>query len=258
MKFKIIFAISLICFLATCSSNQTEEQPVEKTQKEFPEFFQKILEAHGGWEAWEKMNTLKFTSIRSNPNTEYTVDLKSRMELIEVDGKYQLGNDGDKVWVAPVRDSFPGKSPRFMKNLVFYFVAVPFVFADDGVNLEMVGTQKIDGLEYQVIEATFGDGVGDAPEDIYKMYVNPNTSIVQFITYSVTYFNKENATKFNALKYDWKNVNGLLFPEKYTGYIWHDSTFGDERYQSPFDNASYSEAKADNAIFKIPEGAHVE
>lgn len=258
MKLSFLFATTLLLIFTSCQEPQPKiENPVTEV-KEFPAFFQKVLDAHGGWDTWNKMNTLKFTSTRNNPQTNYTVDLKTRKEVIEAPGKYTLGNNGEQVWVSPVRDSFPGKSPRFMKNLVFYFVAIPFVFADDGVNLEDLGIQKVNGLDYQVIKATFGDGVGDAPEDIYQMYVNPNTSKVHFITYSVTYFDKSRATKYNALKYEWENVNGLLFPTKYIGYKWEDGQLGDERYQSPFSNAMYSKEVQDTSMFSVPEGAWAE
>ncbi len=258
MKFQILLLFSFFFLLNTCGDTAPKEATAPTIEKSVPDFFKTVLDAHGGLDQWNKMNTLKFSGSRSEPPTDYVVDLKTRKETIEIKGKYQMGNNGDKVWVSPARDSFPGKSPRFMKNLVFYFVAVPFVFADDGVILEELENRTVNEKEYEVIKATFGDGVGDAPEDQYLMYINPNTHIVDFLTYSVTYFDKTKATKYNALKYDWKNVNGLLFPEKYIGYKWENDQLGEVRYESPFSNASFSEQKMDANTFEIPEGAYVE
>ena len=258
MKFQILIILSLFITLSACNepTTQTETPTIKKV--EVPEFFKKVLDAHGGLDRWNEMNTLKYSNTRRDRTTDYIVDLKSRKEIIEVKGKYKLGNDGDKVWVSPARDSFPGKSPRFMKNLVFYFVALPFVLADEGVDLEDLGIQKMDDKEYQVIKASFGAGVGDAPEDVYTMYINPSTSIIDFITFSVTYFDQKKSTKYNALKYNWKNVNGLLFPEKYVGHKWVDEKLGDIRYESPFSAISFSKEKIEDSIFAIPEGAYVE
>ena len=176
MKFKYLYLITLtiaLFFFNACSEpNPKIEAPIVE-QKEIPAFFQKVLDAHGGLETWNKMNTLKFSSTRKEPTTNYSIDLKSRKETIEAEGKYTLGNDGETVWVSPSRDSFPGKNPRFMKNLTFYFVAIPFVLADDGVNLEDLGSKEVNGRKYNVIKATFGEGVGDASEDQYLLYVNP-------------------------------------------------------------------------------------
>lgn len=259
MKFKFLtIVVSTLFFLSACNEPVPKTEAPAVKKKEIPVFFQKVLDAHGGLETWNKMNTLKFSSSRREPTTNYSIDLKSRKEVIEAEGKYTIGNDGETVWVSPARDSFPGKNPRFMKNLVFYFVAIPFVLADDGVNLEDMGNKTVNEREYNVIKATFGEGVGDASEDQYILYVNPNTNKVDFINYSVTYFDKSRATQYNALKYEWKNVNGLLFPEKYIGYKWENDQLGEVRYESPFDQASFSADKLDDAIFAIPEGAWVE
>lgn len=258
MKFQILLILSLLITLNACNEPTTQIATTTTKKVEVPEFFKTVLDAHGGLDRWNEMNTLKFSGTRRGSTTDYTIDLKSRKEIIELKGKYKLGNDGDKVWVSPVRDSFPGRSPRFMKNLVFYFVGLPFVLADEGVDLSDQGIQKIDDKEYQVIKAAFGEGVGDAPEDVYVLYVNPKTSIIDFITYSVTYFDQKKSTKYNALKYNWKNVNGLLFPESYVGYKWEDGKLGEKRYESPFANSSFSKEKIEDSMFAIPEGAHVE
>ena len=256
-SYLIILAVTLL-FLNACNEPAPKTETPVVEQKEFPAFFQKVLDAHGGLETWNKMNTLKFSSTRKVPTTNYSIDLKSRKEIIEAEGKYTLGNDGKTVWVSPARDSFPGKNPRFMKNLTFYFVAIPFVLADNGVNLEDLGSKEVNYRKYNVIKVTFGEGVGDASEDQYVLYVNPNTNKIDFINYSVTYFDKTKATKYNALKYEWQNVNGLLFPEKYIGYKWENEQLGEIRYESPFEKVSFSEEKMNDSTFLIPEGAWVE
>ena len=248
----------LLLIFTSCGESTPKAKKAAPVKKDFPEFFQKVLEAHGGLETWDKMNTLKFSGTRSEPHTQYVVDLKTRKETQTVENKYTLGNDGEKVWVTPVRDSFPGKSPRFMKGLVFYFVAIPFVLADEGVALEDLGKKEVNAREYNVIKATFGDGVGDAPEDQYILYTDPTSNLIDFITYSVTYFDKSKGTQYNALRYEWKNVNGLLFPEKYIGYKWENEALGEVRYESPFANASFSQEKMADSLFVVPEGAYVE
>lgn len=261
MKLKyyyILGGVIALLILNACNEPASKTETPVVVKKEFPAFFQKVLDAHGGLETWDKMNTLKFSSTRRAPITNYTVDLKSRKEIIEAEGKYTLGNDGETVWVSPARDSFPGKNPRFMKNLTFYFVAIPFVLADEGVNLEDLGSKVVNDREYNVIKVTFGEGIGDASEDQYILYTNPKTNKIDLINYSVTYFDKSRATQYNAIKYEWQNVNGLLFPEKYVGYKWENEQLGEVRYESPFEKVSFSEEKMNEAIYEVPEGAWVE
>lgn len=244
-----IFLLVTACGNAPTPTTTTETPPL--VTKTFPAFFQKILDAHGGLEQWNAMNTLKFTVAPA----DYVVGLTSRKETISEAGKYTFGNDGEKVWITPHRDSFPSKQPRFMKNLRFYFVAIPFVFADEGVNLEDQGIQTVNEKEYQVTRVSFGANVSDAPEDEYFMYVNPSDHTIDFITYSVTYFDQQKSTKFNALKYEWEDVNGILFPTKMLGYKWADGQLGEQRYERVVSNAGFSSEKMADSQFAIPAGA---
>ncbi len=250
---KGILFLGVLLFVA-CSS----EQAIENKEKEYPEIFNKVLEAHGGKATWEGMNTLRYTRGEGAKAELHTIDLKTRKSLIEVEGKYKLGSNGKDVWVGPHRDSFPGKSPRFTHNLHFYFVAIPFVFLDPGVNVKDGGKVESGGKQFHLINLTFGDNVGDAPEDQYNMYVDPQTFKVDFITYSVTYFDKTRATKYNALKYDWMDANGLLAPAKYTGYKWENEALGDQRYESLFSQQNYSKSPAEASKFDVPEGAYID
>lgn len=251
----ILLLSLLICF--ACS--KPTEPKEAKSEKKYPEIFNKVLEAHGGKSTWDAMNTLTYTKVlEDDKKEEHTVDLKTRKSLIEVKGKYKLGHDGADVWVSPHRDSFPGRSPRFAHNLLFYFVAVPFVFTDPGVNVEDAGMVESGEEKYHLLKVTFEANVGDAPEDRYNMYIDPKTHKVDFITYSVTYFDKTRATNYYALKYDWVDGNGLLVPEKYRGYKWENEALGDQRYESILASGRYEKTKKADEFYAIPEGAFVD
>lgn len=250
-----------LLLLTACHSPEkpaASSSPAPQTPKELPELFTKILDAHGGLSQWEAMNTLEFVKGEGDEAEYHTVDLKSRQSLIEQKGKFRLGSNGEKVWVTPHRDSFPGRSPRFYHNLYFYFVAIPYVLADPGVVYEDLGEQLVGTEKYRVLKTGFQDDVGDAPDDQYWLYVDPETYVVDFITYSVTYFDASKATSYNALKYDWSPNNGLLVPKTCTGYKWEDGALGEQRYVRDFTNVNYSKEKTDPQMFAVPEGAFVE
>lgn len=258
MTFFRFFLFAGLCTWLACGDAPQQTTTAKATAVTYPESFQKVLEAHGGKDTWDKMNTLSFTRGTGVTAENHTVDLKSRRSVIEVEGKYKLGTDGEKIWVSPHRDSFPGKSPRFTHNLHFYFFAVPFVFADPGATVSDGGLKTVDSMEYQVLNVRFGANVGDAPEDQYNMYVDPKTNIVDFITYSVTYFDKSRATRYNALRYNWEKVNGLLAPKAYDGYKWEQDSLGAKRYESVFDDIQYTIESQEDDFFAVPEGAYTE
>lgn len=251
--FSLLLLVTIGLF--SCTAEQSQAPVQEQT---YPEIFNQVLEAHGGKATWDAMNTLMYTRGTGPKAEQHTIDLKTRKSIIEVNDKYQLGFDGENVWVAPHRDSFPGSSPRFTHNLHFYFVAIPFVFTDPGVRLKDGGLVESGDQQYHVIHATFGENVGDAPEDRYNMYIDPTTKRVSFITYSVTYFDPSRATQYNALKYDWVDANGLLAPEQYIGYKWENEALGEKRYESSFSNLRYEKTAKEHSTYAPPSGAYID
>lgn len=254
---KKALTLSFIIFLGFSCGTEQSSKP-EKPKTNFPEVFEKVLDAHGGQATWDAMNTLSYTRGNAANAEKHTIDLKTRKSLIEVENKYQLGFNGTDVWVGPHRDSFPGKSPRFMHNLHFYFVAIPFVFTDPGINIKDGGIVEVEGGKRHLINISFEANVGDTPEDKYNMYIDPATNKIDFITYSVTYFDKSRANQLYALQYDWIDANGLLAPAAYKGYKWENEAFGEQRYESVFSNVSYKKEKQPDHFYAVPAGAFID
>ena len=254
--FSLLFAI---VFIASCAptpeptTDTTAAIEGAKPTHTIPPFYQKVLDAHGGIDQWRAQKSLSFKKGDS-----HLIDLSNRNEIIKKEGAYTLGFDGNEMWISPNRDSFPGKEPRFYHNLHFYFFALPFVLADPGVNLEEMGIKKVNGKNYNVIKATFGDGVGDAPEDQYILYTDPESHRIELTNYSVTYFDKGNATKYNAMTYTWQEVEGLVVPSSYAGYKWENESLGEKRYEATFETVGFSKEVLPPSTFKAPEGAWIE
>ncbi len=241
---------------AATSQPSATSQPAKAMN--FPPLFKKILDAHGGLDTWNSMNTLKFTRGEGPGADMHVIDLKSRRSTNSVKGKYTLGNDGDKVWVSPHRDSFPGQSVRFMNNLFFYFVALPYVLADPGVVYEDLGEKTVNGKKYAVLKTSFKAGVGDAPGDQYVLYADAETHVIDFINYSVTYFNPANSEKYSALQFEWEDVNGLKFPSVAKSVKWENGKLGAVARETKYTNFSYSKTRMDLSQFDVPAGAFTE
>ncbi len=246
--------------VASTSQPSATSQPTSQPSKamNFPPLFKKILDAHGGLDTWNAMNTLKFTKGEGPEADMHVVDLKSRRSTNSVPGKYTLGNNGDKVWVSPNKEAFPGKSPRFMNNLFFYFVALPFVLADPGVVYEDLGEKTVNGKKYAVLKTSFKAGVGDAPGDQYVLYADPKTHVIDFINYSVTYFDASRAETYSALQFVWEDVNGLKFPSVAKSVEWNDEQLGEVKRETKYNNFSYSKDRMDLSAFDVPAGAYTE
>ena len=229
---------------------------VEKQDRTFPASIAAIFNAHGTYNAWDKMETLKYTIASDKGNQTHTVDLKSR-KIIQETPQYLLGFDGKKVWLKQDSTYFNPKRARFMHNLMFYFYAMPFVLGDAGITYTDVEALNFEGKLYPGIKISFGAGIGDAPEDNYIIYSDPLTHQMAFLAYTVTYGKNKASNKYSLIRYnDWQEVNGIKLPKKLE---WHEftsnTTVGKKRYERIFTDVELSSKMLPEGYFEKPNNA---
>ena len=178
------------------------------------------IEAHGGLEAWHAKSTIRFTfdyapiaQPERRMHTVSSVDFwSSRARQEEVDGDATLGWDGEEAWIAPGPDAFPSPA-RFWALTPYYFVGMPFVAADSGTRYEQLEDAELDGVTHRVVKLAYGDGVGDAPDDYYVLYLHPETKRLSALRYVVSYpgfFPEGGHSPEKLMRYtDYREVDGL-------------------------------------------------
>ncbi len=257
--FLITTSILLAIIIQSCASkeDQAAEQPmIQKVV--LPTVLEKGLKAHGGLELWRKMKAMDFSFSRGPEIEHQKIALDNRKALITRDS-VQVGYDGKEVWVAPNKAAFGKSSARFYHNLIFYFYAMPFVLADDGIIYEEVPNRVLDGKSYPGVKVSYKSGVGDAPDDYYIAYFHPETKELYLLLYTVTYYNGGPSDKYNALVYEsWQDVFGLKLPLKMAGYKFVDNELGDKRYEREFTEVKLSSEAFDESIFNMPKIAEID
>ncbi len=213
------------------------------------------FDAHGSLDHWKSFRTLTFDLISERGEKRDTqhisTDLQDRRELIRT-ATYDIGYDGTSYWKIMHDSSATNTDPRFMKNLQFYFFAMPFVLADPGVTATSLPPQSISNKMFDVIKITFGDSVGVAPKDQYILYVDPISKRLNYMLYSVTYFDPDRAEKYGALYYrDWQEVDGLLLPKVGERFEWNaeDKSLGKSRGFKRFQNVQLLVESKDSQFF---------
>ena len=262
LKMKNLF-LTALCAIALASCNQSQKT-TEKTPdipaKTYPAHITSIFNAHGGIATWNAQNTLKYTiADADNGDQTHTVDLKSR-KIRHDAAKYVLGFDGEKVWLKQDSTYFNPERARFSHNLMFYFYAMPFVLGDDGITYSDVAPFVVGDVSYPGTKISFGDGVGDAPDDNYIVYSDPETNQMTWLAYTVTYGKGEASERYSYIKYpEWTAVNGVQLPTKLEWYAVADGVVGDKRFERVFINTSISEEVIPTTAFDKPEdGVFVE
>jgi len=268
---------------ASASANVVPEPEVEQrveaartrlTQNEGGRRVLRAIEAHGGLEAWYRAPTSSYTWEYANTKFDLrfksflVVDNRSRRAYHDLltTGTYDDARSvdarfawtGERAWMAP--DSIEQPNPRFWALSGFYFQQIPFVLADPGVNYEALPDDTLDGTPHDMVEITFGDNVGDAPDDVYTLYLDENSGRVDAIRYAVTYGRDvESRADLRETFFDYRDyvtVHGLTVPTRFKGYTYSDEEgIGDTLYNEAFaDSISYRRSFEESKL-EPPENA---
>lgn len=260
---------SILLLFSLFYSCQTEQKPTANpptvSVPQTPEVTKGIklldqcITAHGGIDNWNKFSGLSYV-VESGDKSLYQLTQLQDRRTYSKSKDFELGSDGKMVWVTPNADKVPGKSAAFYYNLDFYFVAIPFVLKDPGVNVTYMGKASPDGLEYDLLKISYGSDVGLSAEDLYFLYLDPISHQLKILTYTVSYFDKTNDKVNSAKKYlDYQDVQGILMPGKMENYRWIDGKIGENSNRDRvIKDIKFHKSIPDPAVFEVPSGAMTE
>lgn len=189
---------------AAAMNNQTRAQRAETRLSASPagQHIMAATQTHGGLEAFYGLDSLSFHyryapvegPVRASQQTIRLADAVAHHTMTEPEAA-EFAWDGTQAWLR-FKDgrSFDEKKPpfaaRFWALTPYYFVGMPFVLADPGVILKVSQDDPTKvGLPAGtvVVEASFGAGVGDAPDDTYVLYLDAKTHQLLALRYTVSY-----------------------------------------------------------------------
>ena len=253
MKKISVLVLVLISFFGFSQTATIENKVSDRSITErFPNKLNRMFTAHGTYKRWDAMNQLSFDLLKKGGATEtHLVDLKSRKTLIS-SSKFTIGFDGTAVWMN-AEGKFPVERARFYHNLYFYFYAMPFVLGDPGITYSKVNDLSFENERYTGYKITYGNNVGDSPEDNYFVYFDKTTRQMTWLGYTVTYGDDKPSTEIHYIKYtDWQKVNGLLLPKKLQWYDSENNLPVTSSNAADFENISVSEKMIDALKFVKP------
>lgn len=258
--------VLFFCFFTSCK--ETKYKPSSKTvdtaaassaKQDSSSLLDKCINAHGGIQKWKSFTGISY-NLEENGKTVYQLtNIKDRRAYLK-SNDYEVGFDGKVAWAKPDASKIPGKSAAFYYNLDFYFLGVPFLLKDPGVVATDEGTSVINGKNYETLKITFGSEIGLSPEDVYYLYLNPETFRLEILTYSVSFFKKENAQINSAKTYsEYKEVQGIMMPTKLENFEWNDGKLGKStNHIRLFSDIQFLNEIPNQSIFEAPEGSVTE
>ena len=256
-----IIVLTCVILFSACKNSETKntysDESLEVTTSVYPETISKVFKAHGSLDAWNTFESLIFEIEKPEGNEKTTTALKTRESLIEAP-KFSIGYDGKEVWLQEKDTASYKGNAKFYYNLMFYFYAMPYVLADDGIIYTDVEPLQFEGREYPGIKIGYEAGIGESPEDEYIMYFNKDTHQMEWLGYTVTYFSKEKSKDFHFIKYsDWQNIDGIKLPKTLEWYNYEDGKPTTKRNAMNFANILLSKNKINKNRFVMPENAKI-
>lgn len=256
----------LVTIMVSCkdktADTKTESEPyideqLDVTTSPYPENISRVFDAHGGLDAWNDMATLEFSVERPGGYEITTTDLKDRYALIEMP-KHTIGFDGEVLWLKNSDKSAYEGNPKFYYNLMFYFYAMPFVLADDGIMYAEAEPLVFGDKSYPGIQISYESGIGVSSDDEYVLYYDADTHKMAWLGYTVTFGKDDKSKEWHFINYDnWQEVEGLILPETMVWYNVENNQPTTVKSETKFVSPMLTTVKMDFRVYGRPEGGEV-
>lgn len=243
------------CGQTSTTSTTTQSTDTQKAMIDYPDDLDKVFDHHGSVAKWKSMKSMEYDIVKEGGNENQKIDLQTRAEKIKA-STFESGYDGKQYWV--LADTSYKSNPKFYTNLIFYFYAMPFVLADEGIVYTKSEPINFEGKDYPGYRISYNSDIGISPEDEYFIHYDPDTHEMAWLGYTVTFFSGEKSERISWIRYDdWKNINGLKLPNSLSWYNSEDGKITDLKNKREFANITVSNTPFSMDQMAMPEGAKV-
>ena len=259
-----IFTLGLLSCKEQPKNNEVSETkteiPVVEEKKGTP-FTQKIEAAHNK-EAYKDKEAVTFNLdiiFGGKPAFKGKVTQLADGSKIRIDNPdgSKVIYDNEDVFICP-KDA-NNERARFNIFTWSYFFSLPYKLNDPGTFWEAPVEKEIDGKPTQTAKLSFEEGTGDAPDDWYVVYQNPENSSLAGAAYIVSYGKTQSEAEKepHAIKYhNYQKVDEVPIATKWTFHNWSDeSGFGDEIGEATLSNIEF--LNVSEALFNRPENSKI-
>nr|WP_321223144.1 DUF6503 family protein [uncultured Psychroserpens sp.] len=165
-----------------------------------------------------------------NDELSYGAYSKHERTLKNLKGLVEQGYDGKEYWLKNegqiITDTTALKRVAFNRPTNYYWFTMMQKLLDPGLQYEYIKEQKLDTKIYDIVKVTF-ESKDDTPKDIYQLYINRDTKLVDQFLFTVMDFGR---TEPMLMKMEYENIDGILIPTKrrYKSSNWEAEETKDE------------------------------
>jgi len=265
MKITYLFLYLLGGLLISCSPSNKQSSPTEAVSfdNKGHELVYQMVQKVGTFESLANRKSVQYTYTYTTPNGQsdittekylfdgelsYGLYKQHQRTFSDLEGPFEQGYDGEKFWL-----SHDGKNlddPNLIKRVAFnrptnyYWFTMMQKLLDPGLKYEYLGSKTIDNKPYEIVKISFNTS-GDKPSDIYQLYINKETLLVDQFLFTVVDFNVIETPFLMQLKYE--DIDGLLIPTKRQ---YKKSSWEAEVTEEPWIQVTWTDIKFDTGLTK--------
>lgn len=271
MKLKITAVILSSVLLYACNNNEEKETPSVPQKTETKQTFQNkghevvynMVQKVGNYDSLAQLKDVVYTYTYQTPDgkadvtTEkyifdgelsYGLYKQHERTFPDLEGPFEQGYDGKEYWLKHngeiLNDTTMLKRVAFSRPTNFYWFTMFQKLLDPGLTYEYLGEKTVNEANYDVVNITFESNNGK-PTDIYQIYINQNTLLVDQFLFTVADFGVMEIPFLMTLEYE--NVDGLLIPTKRK---YKKSTWDAEVTDQPWINVTWTDIAFNNGLSK--------
>ena len=263
---KSTYLLLTCAFLWSCQGNSVTNDQSDATiefQNKGHEIVYKMTQKAGNYEKLASLKDVVYTYTYTTPDGKEDISTekyifdgelsygsydKHERTFPDLEGRIEQGFDGNSFWLknngASIKDEKSLERVTFNRKTNFYWFAMFQKLLDPGLHYKYIKEATIDGNSYDVVEITFTSEDGK-PTDIYQLYVNKETALVDRFLFTVVDFNVVEIP--NLMKVEYEDINGLLIPtkRKYTKANWDGEILNED-----WINVHWTDIKFNNNLTK--------
>lgn len=266
MKYTLyIFLLSTIV-ISACQRQKPAESPKEtiQFQNKGHELIYAMVQKTGSYQDLLDKKDVVYTYTYQTPDgktdvstEKYIFDgelsighyIQHERTLPDMEGSFTQGYNGKDFWFKHKEVYLDHedylKRTQFNRKTNFYWFAMFQKLLDPGLNYEHLGEKVVDNKKYDIVKVTF-DSPDGKPTDIYQVYINQETSLIDQFLFTVVDFNMVETPLLMQVEYE--EIDRLLIPSKRR---YKKSTWGAEVTDAPWILVNWSNIKFNNNLKRV-------
>lgn len=264
-----IVALSLLVCIISCKNTTKKEEKEVTTQKETTinfknkghELVYNLVQKVGDYQQLRSKQDVVYTYTYTTPDGKADISTEKyifdgelsygnykqhQRTLPELEGTLEQGYDGKEYWLKAngklVNDTLALKRVKFSRPTNFYWFTMFQKLLDSGLNYDYLGEKEIENTNFDIVKVSF-ESKNDKPTDIYQLYINKETGLVDQFLFTVADFGVIETPLLMQMEYE--KVDTFLIPTKRK---YKKSTWDAEVTDAPWILVNWSNIKFDNNL----------